>query len=490
MANTDIPTIILDYSATPLTNVTPDAIGAIPTSQKGIANGVATTNSDGDVPLIQLKNINTQLATKANLTDLTISFLPKGSCNNASLPSSSNTIGDTYYITDLGCNKTWNGTIWYQSSKDITNVSNDNISGNLWVKYNPLNLDLSVAGTGSTFENSHIFFSQYGAITQKGKIKIHVFEKTGFTNKALLLRKTDDGYFIEKYYSWTSIDGYHEIETPFVSNGSGNQYLALQGVLYTSSTTNVFEQWYDNSSDEYVIIQKYGTDGKAVLQYYISFYNGAIAQNKIQSPLKNKRWAILGDSRSISEYTYTSKHYFEYISESVGGILMENHAVSGARFLNNICLQPDNIKNTPDIITVYGGINDYGQDNPTALGVLGDSSSTSTFYGKLRDTITRLLTYFPSALIVFITPAPQNGFWSTRNEQNELGLTVRDYSEAMKNECGYWGIPVLDNCNESGYSPHNWAQKTMYYYDGLHENATGNERIAIRLQKYLESKLT
>ena len=40
----------------------------------------------------------------------------KGSCLSSALPTSGNTINDTYYCTDLKYRKTWNGTAWEQSS--------------------------------------------------------------------------------------------------------------------------------------------------------------------------------------------------------------------------------------------------------------------------------------------------------------------------------------------------------------------------------------
>ena len=43
-------------------------------------------------------------------------FTFKGSCAYSELPSSGNTINDTYYVTDKGFRYSWNGTGWCQSS--------------------------------------------------------------------------------------------------------------------------------------------------------------------------------------------------------------------------------------------------------------------------------------------------------------------------------------------------------------------------------------
>lgn len=47
----------------------------------------------------------------------------KGSTTDSSLPTSGNTVNDTYFVSDLGYNKSWNGSSWVQSSAPIPDYS-------------------------------------------------------------------------------------------------------------------------------------------------------------------------------------------------------------------------------------------------------------------------------------------------------------------------------------------------------------------------------
>lgn len=388
--------------------------------------------------------------------------------------------------------------------EDIHNLDNVNISAPNYMEYNPLNLnyneikrpDLDI---DTTFEYLQEYFTQYEPLTKKGKIKLTIYEKSGLTNKAVLLRKTTNGYLVEKFYKWETIDGLHEIELPFVSRGDASQYVAVQGCYFRRNVENIFVEFtaepIDGVVNDYDTMQLYKVQGaKALLYFHLSFLEGEIYPSKIESALKGKRWAILGDSRSIAQNEYSTKHYFDYINEWVGGMILENRAVSGARFLNGIVNQPSLIKDPPDIITVYGGVNDYAQDDPTTLGAITDSFESDTFYGKVKKTIYECINNFPTAITIFITPVGQNNFtgsgvnWTDRNETNSLGLGIKDYVKAIKECCAYYNVPIYDDANEGCYNPNISSQRNIYFKDGLHQNEKGNERIAIGLKAYMESK--
>ena len=370
--------------------------------------------------------------------------------------------------------------------EDLTDLKENKFH---WVEYNNLNINMDIAFGGTTYTNKNNYFSQGGAITQNGKVKIHHYAD-GKTNKAILMRKVGSDFLVEKYFTWTeSTTGYEEVETPFVCDGSGTQYIAIQGLFYNSSD-NTFEEWHKPDTKEYVNASKL-SDGKALLQYYLSFYEPTTKE--FDSPLRGKRWAILGDSRSVKEYYYTTKHYFEYISDRVGGMLLENHAISGAKVINNIYLQPNEIKDEPHIITVYGGVNDYGQSTPSVLGAITDEVNANTFYGKVKKCIETLITKFPNSTIIFITPIGQKDFgkgtsddWSSRNDTNSLSLTIFDYQNAIKECCRLYNVPVYDDGSIGGYTPVFDEQKNIYFTDGFHQNAKGNLKIANGLQSVLE----
>lgn len=199
---------------------------------------------------------------------------------------------------------------------------------------------------------------------------------------------------------------------------------------------------------------------------------------------KGIKWYILGDSRSV-DTAYTAKFYHDYLCEKHKFIRKKNIAVSGARIrsadtaYHSLLEQYPSVGDDADLITVYAGINDYGQDNPTEIGTEG-TEDLSTFYGAFESLITNLITNHPTAKIVVITPIPQYNFeinntivWGDRNDTNSLGKSLDDYCNVIKKVCGKYGVFVKDACYESGITPRIASQRSEYFKDGLHHNEKG-----------------
>ncbi len=200
---------------------------------------------------------------------------------------------------------------------------------------------------------------------------------------------------------------------------------------------------------------------------------------------KGIKWYILGDSRSV-DLAYTTKFYHDYLCEKHKFVRKKNLAVNGARIrsaetaYHSLLEQYPNIEDDADLITVYAGINDYGQDNPTEIGTEG-STDLTTFYGAFESLITNLITNHPTAKIVVITPIPQYNFeinntivWGDRNDTNALGKSLDDYGNAIKKICRKYGVFVKDACYESGITPRIASQRSEYFKDGLHHNEKGH----------------
>ncbi len=199
---------------------------------------------------------------------------------------------------------------------------------------------------------------------------------------------------------------------------------------------------------------------------------------------KGIKWYILGDSRSV-DTAYTAKFYHDYLCEKHKFIRKKNLAVSGARIrsadtaYHSLLEQYPSVEDDADLITIYAGINDYGQDNPTEIGTEG-STDLTTFYGAFENMIANLITNHPTAKIVVITPIPQYNFeinntivWGDRNDTNALGKSLDDYCNVIKKVCGKYGVLVKDACYESGITPRIASQRTEYFKDGLHHNEKG-----------------
>lgn len=143
-----------------------------------------------------------------------------------------------------------------------------------------------------------------------------------------------------------------------------------------------------------------------------------------------------------------------------------------------------------DLLMVLGGTNDWAQSR-----VLGAVNSTNIeeFFGGLNVMIQRLATRYPAKRIVMCaTPygempgrlipghANYDAGW-TSADLNEIGLSTRDYAEAVRIAAMRWGLPVID-FGECGWNSVNIA---TYMVDdtggiggGLHPNAAGGARMA------------
>lgn len=202
-----------------------------------------------------------------------------------------------------------------------------------------------------------------------------------------------------------------------------------------------------------------------------------------QAKLRGHTWSLMGDSITDDSTSLgVFDQYFNFISARVGRVQTYNYGASGERITQMAARY--NALNYSDIITVFGGVNDWGLTPPTPLGTIEDTT-LDTFYGALNVLCAGLQTMFPRSLIMFITPLGDNGFFES-NDENSLGLTVYDYADAIKDVCAKYKIPVCDACRESGLNPQIAEIKDLYFIDGLHPNAAGHERLSYLIQSELE----
>lgn len=99
----------------------------------------------------------------------------------------------------------------------------------------------------------------------------------------------------------------------------------------------------------------------------------------------------------------------------------------------------------------------------------------------------KLISRYPAALIVFMTPMHRCGEDDVL--LNNYGVRrcapLISYVDAIIEAAGSYGIPVLDLYRISGIQPNVPVLKEQYMPDGLHPNDHGHERIAQRLRGFL-----
>lgn len=138
---------------------------------------------------------------------------------------------------------------------------------------------------------------------------------------------------------------------------------------------------------------------------------------------------------------------------------------------------------TPDVILVYGGTNDAG--NNVELGTFNTENpqnytdaqiaalSVSTFADAYRAMLIRLMKTYPLAEIVVILPTFTSSYYSITN----LDL----YVEIIKEACDFFGIKYIDaRC--TGINVYNRA---TYLVDGIHPNAAGMDLLFKKIYRQL-----
>ena len=127
------------------------------------------------------------------------------------------------------------------------------------------------------------------------------------------------------------------------------------------------------------------------------------------------------------------------------------------------------------LITMLAGVNDFNTSKP--IGTI-ESTNQSEVYGALHKICSHVINNYPDATFIIATPLHCNlNKFTNPNSKNDLGFTLLDYCEAIKNICVYYNIPCLDLHSVSGYIPHIEWNKTKYTSDGLHPNENGKHLI-------------
>jgi len=206
--------------------------------------------------------------------------------------------------------------------------------------------------------------------------------------------------------------------------------------------------------------------------FYKSFYDYAITDN--QSPYNGLLWSTMGDS--VTELASWQKYVYRKL-----GLQFENKGVGGSWISGvggmNSDARINDININSDVISVMGGTNDWTHD--VVLGSIS-SSDVNEFYGALNVMCENLTTRFSTKKIILQTP-PYSLISTVQIEAsslNTLGLSIYDYSNAIK-EIGFkWGLPVIDTASGCGW---NYVNIDTYVVnDGkfVHPNDFGGRRIA------------
>lgn len=241
-------------------------------------------------------------------------------------------------------------------------------------------------------------------------------------------------------------------------------------------------------------INKYGfLPYSYILQNPFYAESTILTDNSINKPYKGKKILSIGDS-----YTYLN-YYGDKMAE-ITGCQQTPRGYNGARIFNfvsdyytptggggNLVEQTfdESLLAPYDIITVMGGINNYGYSTQP-LGTINDPAiAVGSVYSEIKYVIEKILTLKPSIKIVWCTQPyalSSKGYSAPGGyAPNNQGFTIRDVADAIINVCKMYGIPVFDFNANSGWNPMTVKKvngeliENKYTYDGLHpKDGTGN----------------
>lgn len=211
--------------------------------------------------------------------------------------------------------------------------------------------------------------------------------------------------------------------------------------------------------------------------------------------LKGKKINFLGDS--ITEGCGTSgedKVFHQLLKRYAGLSAARNYGVGGTRMARQLVpseesrwdeyfsLRADKMDLDADVIVVFGGTNDYGHGD-APIGTF-EARNPDTFYGACHELYRKLLTKYPDALIVVMTPLHREND-SVQNQSNRKSLS--DYVDIIKEVAKYYSLPVLDLYSMGGIQPDVPVIKERFCPDGLHPNDAGHEIICSKLKGFLEA---
>lgn len=202
--------------------------------------------------------------------------------------------------------------------------------------------------------------------------------------------------------------------------------------------------------------------------------------------ISKKNVYFLGDSITegvgascIEEKCYVSLFKARYPEANI-----QNYGVGGTRIArkkqtpseypvwdDDFNMRADRMDENADLVVIFGGTNDYGHGD-AVLGKFGDKD-VYTFYGATYTLFEKLLTKYPNAKFLVLTPLHRLG----EIVPNALGNVLQDYRKALLETAEYFSFPVLDLFATSGMNPQVAKVQETMMPDGLHPNDAGYQRL-------------
>ena len=216
----------------------------------------------------------------------------------------------------------------------------------------------------------------------------------------------------------------------------------------------------------------------------------------INAKYKNMSMNCLGDSITYgyipNDGSQMAKPYPSILQDLFEFSACRNYGISGSTLASTngnydpMSVRYADMDANADIVSVFGGTNDYGRESYSTLGTIDDTTN-ATIYGALDVLCNGLINKYPKAFIFFMTPLRR----ADKTGNNAGGYSLEDVSNAIKEVCYKYSIPVLDLYSKGGCHLENDAFRTVYGgNDKLHVNQSFMlEHLAPMIEKFIRSNI-
>lgn len=149
--------------------------------------------------------------------------------------------------------------------------------------------------------------------------------------------------------------------------------------------------------------------------------------------------------------------------------------------LEPLVIRYNKIPHDADLVYIAIGSNDWSA-NIVELGNYGDTEYT-TFYGALDYLCKKLKSEYPTTMFMFGTIIKRGDINTTTFDprygyQNSEGKYIKDYNNAIKEVCEYYGYPVHDMYAKSGVNAWLSGDVSTLIPDAIHPNHIGHDLMA------------
>lgn len=287
------------------------------------------------------------------------------------------------------------------------------------------------------------------------------------------------------YADCTTVAFYAADGTALTSlNALGPEFIT-SGYYYGDGTfeLDITDEKYADAA--YFVVSSYRNSAQSgVYTYALDFSDDYCKYTKVEDEKEEPRYRIGEKTIAFFGDSITGGGYPELVG-TITGAAVTNYGIGGATVASGV---PDVAHIVEDvaaytgkheILCVSGGYNDFCQEVPLGALTTGYNAAldTTTLIGALESIFRKLFTSHSEAQIFYVITHKIDG---AENRQNDIGLSLTDYHDAIVSVLEKYSIPFYDAFADSGLitsTASDWGETLRNLYtknaDGTHPNVDG-----------------